>query len=138
MSGSLRQSRQVSNKEQYQQGCSPARMSTMIQRREERRGPANAVTSETGLRLSPGLFGGWCFRSLGQCAPVLAIPVPVAPDRFHGASFERFLAQLQLFLGGGLLVHVGKPFVLVALKILRSGLAAQVAVDAFAIDVERP
>ena len=61
----------------------------------------------------------------------------VVADRFDGATFHRFLAKRFLFGRLGLLVNVGVTAVVISLEIGGRSLAAQIAVDALLIDVER-
>jgi uncharacterized membrane protein YedE/YeeE len=60
---------------------------------------------------------------------------PVIADGFHGTAFHRFLAKFFLFGTRGLLINVGVAAVIIAAKIARSGLAAEITVDALVIDI---
>jgi hypothetical protein len=59
----------------------------------------------------------------------------VIADGFHGTAFHRFLAELLLVGTGGLLVNVGVAAIIIAAKIARSGLAAEITVDTLVIDI---
>lgn len=59
----------------------------------------------------------------------------VAANRFHRAAFHGFLALRFFLRGRGLLVDVGVPTVIITGEILRSSLAAQVAIDALVVHV---
>ena len=62
--------------------------------------------------------------------------ISIIADGFHGAAFLGLFA-LRLLLGRtGLLIDERITSVIVAFEIVRSGFAAQVAVDALVIDVE--
>ena len=54
---------------------------------------------------------------------------------FDRATFFGFFAAGFFFGGLGLFEHVGVTAVIIPLEIVRSGLAAQIAIDALVIDV---
>src|SRR5471032_2943370 len=60
----------------------------------------------------------------------------VIADRFHGTAFHRFLAKLLLFGSRRLLVNVGVAAIIIAAKVARGGLAAQITVDTLVIDIK--
>jgi len=59
----------------------------------------------------------------------------VVADRFDGAAFHGLLAESLLLGSLGLLEDIGVTAILIALEIGRSGLAAEIAVDALVVAV---
>jgi len=59
----------------------------------------------------------------------------VVANRLDGAFFLRLFAEFFLFRGSRLLKHERVAFVFVGLEVVRSGSSAEIAVDAFVIDV---
>jgi TRAP-type mannitol/chloroaromatic compound transport system permease small subunit len=57
-----------------------------------------------------------------------AIIPTIIPDRFHGTAGESFFARLLFFVGFRLLVNEGIVVCVRTLKILRSGIAANIAI----------
>ena len=60
----------------------------------------------------------------------------VVADSLHGAAFHGLGAESNLIIGHGLLANEGKTLVIVAGEEIRGGLAAEVAVDAVAVNIE--
>ena len=60
----------------------------------------------------------------------------VIADGFYRTAFHRFLAKLLFFGSRGLLVNVGVAAIIIAAKITRGGLAAEVTVNASGVDIE--
>ena len=60
----------------------------------------------------------------------------VVADGLHGAAFHGLGAESHFIIGHRLLTNEGKPLVVVAGKEIRGGLAAEVAVDAIAVNIE--
>ena len=59
----------------------------------------------------------------------------IVADGFDRAAFFGFLAKRLFFRSGRLLVNIRIPAVVISGEIIRSGLAAKVAIDALIIDV---
>ena len=59
----------------------------------------------------------------------------VIADGFHRTAFHRFLAKLLLFGTRWLLVNVGVTAIVIAAKITRCGLSAEITVDTLVIDI---
>ena len=60
----------------------------------------------------------------------------IVTDSLYRAAFKSLIAESYLIIGGGLLVDVGETLVVITSKEIGSSLAAQVAVDAVAVDIE--
>ena len=60
----------------------------------------------------------------------------VVTDSLHGAAFHSFGAESNFLVCHRLLGDVGKTFVVITAKEIRGGLAAQVAIDAVAVNIE--
>ena len=69
------------------------------------------------------------FESCGALLTVIA-------DGLHGATFHGLSAESNLLIGHGLLAYVGKTLVIIAGKEISGGLAAQIAVNAVAVNIE--
>ena len=64
-----------------------------------------------------------------------AYRIPIVPDGLDGAGVHRFLTLRFLAGCGGLTEDVGEGLLLVPPEVLRSGDAADIAVDALRVDV---
>lgn len=60
----------------------------------------------------------------------------VITDGLHRATLKSLIAEFNLSISLGLLVHVGEALVIIAGEEIGSGFTAKVAVDAVAVDIE--